>query len=196
MLNEFYVINEKYTGYAEAIRDENQMIVKKCSICGSIFSNRKNDKFRVHFQGKREGDYYYAPICNIVSQKFLSLLKSENITGFIEKDIECSGWYDTLGNILQIDFSKYKELEVTGKAGYLKNINGKQVIKCIKCNSVDWKHLHEVNGLLVDLSWDRSDLFYFENWQGVIITTKKVKELVEKNKLKNIEFEKLSEFKF
>lgn len=61
---------------------------------------------------------------------------------------------------------------------------------------MDWKHLHEVDGLFVDLSWDSSDLFYFENWQGVIIVNEKVKEIIEKNKLKNIEFKKLSEFKF
>lgn len=133
MLNEFYVINEKYTGYAEAIRDENQMIVKKCSTCGSVLSNRKNDIFKVHFQGKREGDYYYAPICNIVSNRFLSLLKSENITGFTEKNIECSGWYDSLGNKIQIDSSKYKELVITERAGYLTK---KMANKCQNAQNV------------------------------------------------------------
>lgn len=39
-------------------------------------------------------------------------------------------------------------------------------------------------------------MFYFKNWIGVIIVTEKVKQLLEKNKMKNVIFEKLDEFTF
>lgn len=37
-------------------------------------------------------------------------------------------------------------------------------------------------------SWDGSDVFYFKNWDGVLIVTRRVKELLEENRMKNMDF--------
>lgn len=196
MTKKFYKVSEAYTNYAEAIRDDNQMNVKKCPICGSIFETRKNEKFKVHFVGNKEGDYFFAPICNIVSIKFLEILKLNKITGYVEKDLDCSGWYDKNGIRLSKDISNYKEISITGRAGFLKKINGEEVPKCQDCNAIDYNCLDEINGLSVDLTWDGSDIFYFKNWEGVMIVTQQLKEILEGYKLKNIIFNELSQFQF
>ena len=74
MANDFFVVTQTYTDYATALRDDNQIIARRCRACGAIFSDRRFDRFRVHFSGKKEGDFYFAPICIIVSEKFLNVL--------------------------------------------------------------------------------------------------------------------------
>ena len=118
MSNEFFVVRESYTDFAQAYEDErNQTITRRCRVCGAVFSDRKYDRFRVRFVGKKEGDFYFAPICIIVSEKFLRALYDNNITGFSTQEITCTGWYDRRGKWLDIDTSKYKELMVNGRAG-------------------------------------------------------------------------------
>lgn len=196
MFNEFFVVSETYANFASAIRDDNQTIVEKCPMCGAIFEKRKYNKIKVHFSGKKEGDYYFVPICNIVSERLLETLREAEITGFSEKEIECSGWYDKKGNKLPINISKYKELVVNGRTGNLLSKDGKEVLRCPKCNALRGTALDKVNGLSVGNEWDGSDIFYFKNWEGPIIVTKKVKVLLEKKKMKNIIFKDLEDFIF
>lgn len=195
MQNEFYILSKTYTNYAIAVREEQPSIVNKCSVCGAVSGRRRPDeKFKMHFEGKKIGDYYFAPICNIVSEKMLQLLKDNEITGFREKEIECTGWYDKKGNELPIDFSGVRELEITGRTGKLLNLEGKEVENCPHCNALKDEGLRSVEGLSVGEEWDGSDMFYFKNWNGVTIVTSKVKELLESNKMKNVDFIKLSEY--
>lgn len=196
MFNEFFVVSDAYTNFARAIRDDDQTIVEKCPMCGAVFEKRKYKKFKVHFSGKREGDYYFAPICSIASERLLQTLREAEITGFSENEIECSGWYDSKGNELPIDFSKYKELVVNGRTGYLLCKDGTEVLRCSKCGALRGTTLEKVKGLSVGNEWDGSDIFYFKNWRGPIIVTKKVKELLVKKKLKNIIFIDLEDFTF
>lgn len=178
----------------EAYRDDNQMVTKKCPLCRAIFSNRKYDKFRVHFIGKKEGDFYFAPVCIIISNKFLRVLYENNITGFSLNEINCTGWYDKTGKLTSIDASQYKELVVNGRAGYLLDKSGKEVPRCSKCGAFKGDPFRPINGLSVGEEWDGSDLFYFKNWEGPLIVTRRTKELLEKNKIKNIKCTAIEEF--
>ena len=186
MLSEFFVVQQTYTDFAQALREDNQMLTRKCPVCGAIFSDRKYDRFRVHFSGKKEGDFYFAPICIIVSDKFLKVLYENNITGFSTKDIHCTGWYDKRGKAVAMDTSKYKELVVNGRTGYLLDTSGKEVDRCSECGAFKANPYNKINGLSVGDEWDGSDLFYFKNWEGPLIVTRRTKELLEKNNLKNV----------
>lgn len=192
MKEEFYIVDE-LTGYARAMGDEGQIIVEQCPVCGSALRKRKNEKLKFHFEGKRIGDYYYTHTCNLISKRMLQLLKDNGITGFVEKEIECTGWYDRHGNKLDMDF-EYVELEVTGRGGDLLDINGEKVKKCPECNNLDWDSLEEVEGLSIGEEWDGSDIFYFDDWEGAVIVTQRVKDLLESEGMKNIDFTKLSEY--
>ncbi len=194
MKNEFYILSKTYTNYAIAVQEEQPFIVEECPVCGAIFDKRIEEKYKMHFEGKKVGDYYFAPICNIVSEKMLQLLKDNEITGFREKEIECTGWYDRKGNELPIDFSGFREIEITGRTGKLLNLEGKEVENCPHCHALKDEGLRSVEGLSVGEEWDGSDMFYFRNWSGVTIVTSKVKELLESNKMKNVDFIKLSEY--
>lgn len=192
MKEEFYIVDE-LTGYARAMGDEGQIIVEQCPVCGSALRKRKNEKLKFHFEGKRIGDYYYTHTCNLISKRMLQLLKDSGITGFVEKEIECTGWYDRHGNKLDMDF-EYVELEVTGRGGDLFDIDGEKVKKCPECNNLDWDSLEEVEGLSIGEEWDGSDIFYFDDWEGAVIVTQRVKDLLESEGMKNIDFTKLSEY--
>ncbi len=52
----------------------------------------------------------------------------------------------------------------------------------------------KIHGLFVGGERDGSDVFYFKNWEGSLIVTRRTKELLEKNKLKNIQYTALEEY--
>lgn len=191
----FYMLSQTYTGYAKAIREEKQFDTVTCQYCGAVFQKRKKGKFRLHFEGKKEGDYYYAPICHIVSDRLLKLLYENAITGFSEREIECIGWIDGKGKPLQKDSGKYKELVVTGHTGDVTLLSGEKAIKCEKCGAIKTRLLYNKKGLSLGDNWDGTDIFYFKNWE-VLIVSERVKELLEVNKMKNITFESIEEYKF
>ena len=194
MGNEFFVVTQTYTDYATALRDDNQMITRRCRACGAVFSDRRFDRFRVHFSGKKEGDFYFAPICIIVSEKFLNVLYENNITGFSTQEINCTGWYDKRGKSAAMDSSKYKELVVNGRTGYLQDKNGEEVPRCPECGAFKSNPYKRINGLSVGDEWNGSDVFYFKNWEGPLIVTRRTKELLESNKLKNVKCTALEEY--
>lgn len=196
MQNNFYVMTTKSANYFYALVEKGQTIVKKCPMCGGVWEERKYDKYKMKFKGKKEGDYIFSPNCNIVSLKLLRMLHDNKISGFIENDIICTEWCDREGKLFESDSSQYKELIVTGTAGCLKTKSGVEIPKCLKCGALRVSsHIRNQKGFIVDEEWDGSDMFHFKDW-GPIIITEKVKCLMEKNKMKNVEFEKLDEVTF
>ena len=197
----FYVMREKLTVYAEAFSNIKQRhCTEVCEVCRGSLMRRfsDNDIAKIYFMGKKEGDYYYDVLLlvHIVSPRFLEILNNEKVTGFRSQDIEFSGWYDrTTRKPLNIDGSVYKEIVITGKGGYLLDLQGNDVPRCPKCGKLETFGICAYHGFTTDY-WDGSDMFILKNWPGVLIVTEKVKKAVEKNKLKNIKFIKLSEYRF
>lgn len=195
---EFYIIWQKnYTEFASAIWvDETKDEIWECPCCGAIYSKRLPNA-KLYLKGKKAADYYYATNCNIISGKMQKLLLEAEITGFTLRDLDIQEWYDKKGKKLDLPYDDLKEIVITGRCGYLRHKDGRIVDKCNLCGGKNYKKQGEVNGLSVNLKeWDKSDMFYFKNWEGPIIVTEKVKEIVEKNKLKNIRFENIKDFKF
>ena len=198
---QFYLLDDRRTVYAEAFSDmKKEHCTDVCDVCKGVLARRfsDNDISNVYFIGKKEGDYYYDLFLrvHIVSPRFLEILNNEKVTGFRVQDIEFSGWYDrTTKKPLNIDGSVYKEIVITGKGGYLLDLYGNDIPRCPKCGKIERFGIYAYHGFTTDY-WDGSDMFFLKNWPGVLIVTEKVKKVVEKNKLKNIKFTKLSEFRF
>ena len=195
--DKFFIMDTVYTGFAHAIDLGGKKEIFECPKCGGIKSIRL-EPIKVYFEGKKQGDCYGVPNGSIVNEKMQEILRTEGITGFTLENINVEGWYDSKRNSLLINYEDLKELKVIGRCGYLRDKNGEMLEKCNECGKINYaKAEDEVEGLSVNLDeWDGSDMFQFKNWRGVIIVTEKVKEIIEKNKLKNIKFTDISEFQF
>lgn len=193
----FFRMNEIYTSFADAIELSTKQEIVECSKCGSIIATRL-EPIKVYFEGKKQGDYYDVTLSSIISKKMQEVLIDEEITGFTLENINIEGWYDSKGRNLPIKYDDLKELKVIGRCGYLRHKNGDLLKKCSRCGYFDYDEAEDnVDGLSVDLDeWDSLDMFEFKNWPGVIIVTERVKEAIEKNKLKNIKFTDISKFRF
>ncbi len=179
--------------FAQAIALESPREIIECDKCGSIRSVLL-DKLRVYMKGKKIADYYTVSNHNIISGKFQDVLKNESIKGYKLKEIKVDAWVDGSYKKIDNDYTDLMEIDIIGRCGYLRNLNGVIIEKCEKCHT---EHQDEIIGLSVDInSWDKSDIFYFDNWIGNIIVTERVKKLVEKENLKNITFINVKDFKY
>lgn len=193
---EFFILDETYSDYAEAIELDNKVNIRVCSECRSRFVTRLSD-LNVKFEGKKIADFYSVSNYNIISKKMFKSLNDAKVTGFSTRSICIKGWYDKKGNELDINACEFREIIVDGRCGYLRKKEGSLVEKCQECDAKNYKKQDEVDGLYVDINeWDKSDIFYFKNWEGVIIITEKVKEILEKSKLKNVSFVNVKDFRF
>ncbi|MDR0404274.1 MAG: hypothetical protein LBH37_00460 [Oscillospiraceae bacterium] len=173
--------------------------VTECKSCKAIRVKCKNDIKSISFIGKRVADYHSGGLnhWNIISEKFQNLLLNSDITGYELKEIEFYGWYDKREKRVDIDGSEYKQLITTGKCGDLRFKSGRFIKKCKLCNGIDHDDAQTEIGLGFDLKdWSGHDMCLYNNWSGNIIVTQKVKDLIEKNKIRNVDFELLSEFDF
>lgn len=197
-MDQFFVMRIKFSNFADLHCPKQLITTEICSECGGITTNRVNDIVKTAFIGKKEGDYYYDPllIVHLVSPALLDILKSNSITGFYDQETEFVEWTDrTTGKDLNIDGSKYREIVITGRGGYLTDLSSNRVPHCPKCGKIERFGIYAYDGFSTD-AWDGSDMFYLSNWPGVIIVTPKVKKLITKNKFKNISFVPLNEYKF
>lgn len=197
MQQEFYMLDEDYDGgFAEAIYKNNKSEVEACKLCGGRKVKRISN-LTVYFQGKKEADIYQVPQYTIINTNVYYRLKEMNITGFSVGDIDILGCFDKKGNPIQLDVSGLKEMIVNGRCGYLRNKDGTLVEKCEQCNRFNPVSKHNVHGLSINTDeWDGSDIFFFNNWFGVIIVTERVKNVLEQARFKNIRFQNIKEFEF
>lgn len=192
----FYILHDRYGNFAEAIRDVNVMNTNVCDDCQGVHS-KKTSNLRIYFKGKKEADFYIAPPFHIVTQRFQDVLSQHHFSGFSFEDVELTGWYDSMNKPIEKDVSGIKEWVISGRAGKLRHLDGAFVTFCPTCQRALPEGKKEVNGLSVHLEeWDGSDIFYFKNWFGMVIVTEKVKKVLEKNKIKNIQFQHIKDFKF
>ena len=144
--------------------------------------------------GKYEYDYLSSRNGIIVSSKFLNALSEVSATGNMVKEIELSGWYNGNGKIrLDKNIDDYKELVITGRCGYMRNKRQELIKSCDLCKTV--APSEERDGYGVDLNeWDGSDICFYTNlvW-GHVIVTEKVKNILEKKKMKSIYFQKIED---
>ncbi|MHC1686075.1 MAG: hypothetical protein AB6733_24625 [Clostridiaceae bacterium] len=195
MNEEFYILDEDWEkGYAEAIEENNNPKITICKLCrGRAFSLTSN--LKVHFIGKKIGDYYPLPGYSIINEKIYAIFKENNISGFEIKDIDITGWQDARGKRLKIGTHGLKEMIVTGNCGYLRKLNGDLIEKCESCGKAKSADREGVVGLKINAEdWDGSDICYFKNLRGRPVVTQKVKDILEKNKIKNVIFINIKDF--
>ena len=133
-------------------------------------------------------------ITHLVSPQLLNALQEAGITGYYDQKTDFIEWTDrTTGKNLDIDGSKYREIVITGRGGYLTDLEGNRIPYCEKCGKIERFGLYSYKGFSTD-DWDGSDMFFLKNWPGVLLVTTKVKKVITKNKFKNIRFEPLKEF--
>lgn len=131
---------------------------------------KNNNIFKI-YKGKKFFDLI--PLCDpwnyAISEKFKTLLEENNITGWTYHPIE----------IENTDL-KYYLLEITGRAGMIsqKDEDGDRIYGTIEVENS---------------TWDGSDIFHIGDTK-IKVCNNMVKEIIEKAKLTNIEFEDLSKY--
>lgn len=188
MKQEFYFLRDKYgSGYAKAIYKTKDVTIKVCKICGGRHVVL-NSNLQVEFKGKKKADYYAVPGFFIISPKMYNILKENNVSGFEVKDITI------LESLLEKDKKSsfkndnLKQLIITSESGYLRKMNGTLFEKCNACNRVI-EDMEDIKGIKINIDeWDGSDIFFIKNFKGIPVVTKRVKDILESNKIKNVQF--------
>lgn len=151
--------------------------------------------YKAEIWGKYEYDYLSSGNGIIVSSKFLNALSEVSATGYMIKEIELSGWYNGNGKIrLDKNVDDYKELVITGRCGYLRNKRRELMKSCDLCKTVPPSVERDGYGVYL-YEWDGSDICFYTNlvW-GHVIVTEKVKNILEKKKMKSIYFQKIEDY--
>lgn len=194
---DFYYVTSEDDKFASAYYDIQNIKIIECEKCGYTYDSIRAGNYRVHFEGKKLGDFYHAPDCFIGNERFFDMLEQYGITGYGIGEIDCTGWYDRRKNPIQVEAGHLREVVVLGRCGYMHNLDGTEVKRCENCGCVNIWDEKEVRGLSVPLdTWDGSDIFCFSNWLGVMICSSRLKEACEKEKIKNIVFRPLETFRF
>ncbi len=184
---EFYFIDTK-DGFAKAIQEESPYERKICEECGGVWITEL-ENICVSFRGSRKGNYYEIPEHFMIDSKLKGVLEKEQITGYELKDINFVGSYGFRDDDIQ-------EMVITGRAGHLQKLNGEEFEACSTCGRIT-EDIDELEGVGFDINkWDGSDIFLIDNFEGIPVVTQKVKDIFEKNKIKNIIFTNMKELRF
>lgn len=185
MEQEFYFIDTK-DGFAKAIQEEMARERRICEECGGIRVTHLENTC-VSFRGSRKGNYYTIPTHFMIDSKLKGVLEKEQITGYELKDINIVGSYGFRDDGIL-------EMVITGRAGHLQKLTGEEFEACSTCGRIR-ENIDELEGVGFDINkWDGSDIFLIDNFRGIPVVTQKVKDLLEKNKIKNIVFTNIKDF--
>lgn len=164
--NEFYRMTIVYSNKTQPVALKNDYEGGACSKCGAVI-NKRISSLKVYFKGKNPVDYYTVSNFNIISKRLQEAFHESGITEFNLKDIDVKGWYDNNEKPLDIDWSGLKEMDIIGRCGFLRHLNGNIIDKCDECGIFDYDKADTINGLSVNIDeWDQSDVFHFKNWIG------------------------------
>ncbi|MGR6898986.1 hypothetical protein [Rummeliibacillus sp. BSL5] len=183
----FYALKDNFDeGFTTAYWNNKNITNYTCEVCEGN-NSENNGPLVISFDGKGDmADYYRIVKWHTVSPKLMQVLVDNKITGIRFKDILID---DEKGNLLTTDL---KQLDVYGRSGLLTDLNGDEIPNCPVCHRVTPENLEGQKGLSINLDkwdkWDGSDMFYYDNWEGNIIVTEKVKEIIERNNITNIYF--------
>ena len=184
---EFYFLNTK-DGFAKAIQEKSPYERQICEECGGV-RIIKLENINVSFRGSRTGNYYTIPAHFMIDKKLKQLFEGNKITGYELKDINIEGSYSFCDDGIQ-------EMVITGRAGHLQKLTGEEFKACSTCGRIT-ERKSGIVGVSFDISkWDGSDIFLIDNFEGIPVVTQKVKDLLEKNKIKNVTFTNIKEKEF
>lgn len=193
MGSQFYFLLEEHDKKYAEIQNRNKNFERTfCEKCGRINNIIFNKGLELEVVGRKKANYYKFLANDFrfyVDEKLEKVLLENNISGFTLKEINK---YNDGANGL-------KEMVIEGRAGFLKNKNGVEFEKCELCNRIMniYATLSKETGTMIcEEDWNGEDIFLIENYTSFPVVTQKVKELFEKNKIKNAKFVPIEEYKW
>ncbi|SFA99882.1 MULTISPECIES: hypothetical protein [unclassified Bacillus (in: firmicutes)] len=193
---EFYVIKQTYEDYAKTIPIDNTTEKEICYECEGIMVKIIRP-IKFYLKGSKQADYYNNIVpYKIVSDRFQRLLKEHNFLGCEILDAKIN--LESCPSKINSEYLEgLKELYIFGRAGLVQDSEGKILEHCPVCHRIPPSIKDEALGLSINLqTWDGSDLFYFSNWEGGLIVTEKVKDVIEEEKILNVNITNIKDFVF
>ena len=185
----YYFLYDDHNSRNEAIYNENETKKEICENCGGIQTSVKGI---YNFAIKGElCDCYDVASDFVISEKFLNVLRENSYTGF-----EVSETSPVKSTNMPID-EKYYLLNVTGRCGLLRKIDGELFPYCRKCHrKIGSTGLVTTGVTFAESEYDGSDIFAFNNLSNVPIVSEKIKDVLLKSKLTNLRFVALNEWEY
>ena len=181
------------TPYAPTIVSSNDVYFDNCPKCGRGRFNKENRDLSLVIEGKRKlPDYLlcgHSSTLKIVSQRVVDVWQKYEITGYTAFPI--SKLLDKHGNEVHAE-SKYYNLIITGRIELDFERMGVFIMaQCSTCGGLDYnKKTWENWGVTVakEGSYTGTDLFVANRFEAAPICTRKMLEIVHKEKLTNFSF--------
>ena len=166
----------------------------KQECCGSIKREFKPPLDYV-LEGKKTGDTAFITGYFAVSRRVKDIFEENNITGCEFIPMNCTEWHEKNGKTMDKSGVEYYFMKVKSTCGLSLDIHGDECPHCEVCGSLKYLGM-DFEGFAFDESkWDGSDIFVFENKDNQPIITEKIKKILAKEKLTNVEFIKIPSFK-
>lgn len=161
---------------------------KQC--CGSII-REFNSPLNYILEGKRLGDTAFMTGYFAVSKRVKEIFEKNNIANCEFIPMNCTEWRERNGKPKDKSDVEYYYMQVKSTCGIALNIKGEECPHCQVCKSLEYIGM-DFEGFSFDESkWDGSDIFVFENKDNIPIITEKLKKILAKEKLTNVEFVKI-----
>ena len=128
----FYFMYYKYSGRREAILSavHNEADHDYCPVCGGNFAIPREP---VKFEMKGEPcDYYMSCGSIFISKRMHEFMQELGVTGYSVRSAEVIAW-DKAKNEENCENLIYYALDVTGRCGFMMDLNGNHLPKCDVC---------------------------------------------------------------
>ena len=146
-------------------------------------------------EGKKLGDTAYITGYFAVSRRVKEIFEKNGISGCEFIPMNCTEWRERNGKPKDKTDVEYYYMKVKSTCGPALDIHGEECPHCPVCKSLGYIGM-DFEGFGFDESeWDGSDIFVFENKDNIPIITEKLKKILAKEKLTNVEFVKIPSFK-
>ena len=142
-------------------------------------------------EGKKLGDTAFMTGYFAVSKRVKDIFESNNISNCEFIPMNCTEWRERNGRPKDKTDVEYYYMKVKSTCGHALDIHGEECPHCPVCKSLGYIGM-DFEGFAFDSSkWDGSDIFVFDNKDNTPIITEKLKKILAKEKLTNVEFVKV-----
>lgn len=155
--------------------------------CGEIVTDFTKP-FDYVLEGKNPGDTAFMTGYFAVSRRVKNIFEQNNISGCEFIPMNCTQWREKNGKLRDKSETEYYFMRVKSTCGLALDIHGEECPHCPVCKTPEYIDM-DFEGFAFDISkWDGSDIFVFENKDNVPIITERLKKILAKEKLTNVEF--------
>lgn len=130
-----------------------------------------------------------------VSKRIKEIFEKNNISNCEFIPMNCTEWRERNGKSKDKRDVEYYYMQVKSTCGLALNIKGEECPHCHVCKSIEYVGMDFEGFSFNESKWDGSDIFVFNNKDNIPIITEKLKKILEKEKLTNVEFVKVPSFK-